>query len=98
MKREQDKARAWLGKQQEKLARAHAAGELIQLERDLQSAPVFLPEELEHECADIRRQVAARLDGLQLEAIEDRFKKLDSVKRAACLQRLERVMRELETA
>jgi hypothetical protein len=96
LKRKQEEARAWLGRQQERLARAHTAGELNQLERDLQSTPTFLPEELQSEHAGMRKQVAAKLDGLQLEAIEDRFKKLDRAKRAACLQRLERIMRELE--
>lgn len=92
----QDEARTWFNKRQEKLVGAATAGELNQLERELQSPPAFLPDELQQERIEMHRQIAAKLDGLELEAIEDRFKQLDSAKRVKCLQRLQAVMRELE--
>ena len=89
-------AEGWLAGHREALSRAVTASDLNRLERKLQDVPAFLPDELRGEHAEAQRQVAAKLGGLELEVIEDRFKNLAAGQRTVCLQRLQALMRELE--
>ena len=76
---------------------AATAADLNRLERaNCRTSPPSLPDELRPAHTEVQEQVAAKLGGLELEAIEDRFKRLGSAEREACLERLQALMRELE--
>ncbi len=93
-----DEATAWLRELQNKTASALNVGQLNDLQRRLEAPPAFLPESLYNEAEALQDEIETKLDGLALADIEYRFKGLPGDQRAACLERLQRLMRELEPA
>ena len=93
-----DEATAWLRELQNKTASALNVGQLNDLQRRLEAPPAFLPESLYNEAEALQDDIETKLDGLALADIEYRFKGLPGDQRAACLERLQRLMRELEPA
>ena len=91
-------AEAWLRDLQSKAASALNVGQLNDLQRRLEAPPAFLPESLYNEAEALQDEIETKLDGLALADIEYRFKGLPGDQRAACLERLQRLMRELEAA